>query len=117
MCLKNHSCNLYAPLCGIFYLHSVDMACYALCKFPSAVIYLKANKTVQSDYLQYQIYKCEVKFEYKNLTSHFFESERVGTTGHFCPRKESIQDEVQKENTRYNKLIKSSPGQRKEEKT
>lgn len=27
--LKNHSCNLYAPLCGIFYLHSVDVARYA----------------------------------------------------------------------------------------
>ncbi|WP_147644455.1 DUF6783 domain-containing protein [[Ruminococcus] lactaris] len=29
MCLKNHSCNLHAPLCGIFYLHSVDIARYA----------------------------------------------------------------------------------------
>ena len=28
-CLKNHSCNLHAPLCGIFYLHSVDVARYA----------------------------------------------------------------------------------------
>ena len=28
-CLKNHSCNLRAPLCGIFYLHSVDVARYA----------------------------------------------------------------------------------------
>ena len=29
VCLKNHSCNLHAPLCGIFYLHSVDVARYA----------------------------------------------------------------------------------------
>ena len=28
-CLKNHSCNLHAPLCGIFYLRSVDVARYA----------------------------------------------------------------------------------------
>ena len=28
-CLKNHSCNLHAPLCGRFYLHSVDVARYA----------------------------------------------------------------------------------------
>ena len=28
-CLKNHSCNLHVPLCGIFYLHSVDVARYA----------------------------------------------------------------------------------------
>ena len=28
-CLKNHSCNLHAPLCGIFCLHSVDVARYA----------------------------------------------------------------------------------------
>ncbi|RGF13743.1 hypothetical protein DW177_10945 [Blautia sp. AM16-16B] len=27
--MKNHSCNLHAPLCGIFYLHSVDVARYA----------------------------------------------------------------------------------------
>ncbi|WP_448861952.1 DUF6783 domain-containing protein [Dorea sp.] len=27
--LKNHSCNLYAPLCGRFCLHSVDVARYA----------------------------------------------------------------------------------------
>ena len=29
VCLKNHSCNLHAPLCGIFCLHSVDVARYA----------------------------------------------------------------------------------------
>ncbi|WP_334306563.1 DUF6783 domain-containing protein [Anaerobutyricum hallii] len=29
MCLKNHSCNLHAPICGIFCLHSVDVARYA----------------------------------------------------------------------------------------
>ena len=29
MCLKNHSCNLHAPLYGIFCLHSVDVARYA----------------------------------------------------------------------------------------
>ena len=29
VCLNNHSCNLHAPLCGIFYLHSVDVARYA----------------------------------------------------------------------------------------
>ena len=28
-CLKNHSCNLHAPICGIFCLHSVDVARYA----------------------------------------------------------------------------------------
>ncbi|MFR4360399.1 DUF6783 domain-containing protein [Anaerobutyricum hallii] len=27
--LKNHSCNLHAPICGIFCLHSVDVARYA----------------------------------------------------------------------------------------
>ncbi|RXS73868.1 hypothetical protein ETP43_00445 [Blautia faecicola] len=27
--MKNHSCNPHAPLCGIFYLHSVDVARYA----------------------------------------------------------------------------------------
>ena len=27
--LKNHSCNLHAPLCGRFCLHSVDVARYA----------------------------------------------------------------------------------------
>ncbi|RHU44788.1 hypothetical protein DXD15_07840 [Blautia sp. TF11-31AT] len=27
--MKNHSCNLHAPLCGGFYLHSVDVARYA----------------------------------------------------------------------------------------
>ncbi|RXS75053.1 hypothetical protein ETP43_07360 [Blautia faecicola] len=27
--MKNHSCNLHAPLCGRFYLHSVDVARYA----------------------------------------------------------------------------------------
>ncbi len=29
VCLKNHSCNLHAPLCGIFCLHSVDVVRYA----------------------------------------------------------------------------------------
>ena len=29
VCLKNHFCNLHAPLCGIFCLHSVDVARYA----------------------------------------------------------------------------------------
>ena len=29
MCLKNHSCNLHAPLCGRFCLQSVDVARYA----------------------------------------------------------------------------------------
>uniref|UniRef100_UPI003FEE128B DUF6783 domain-containing protein n=1 Tax=Anaerobutyricum hallii TaxID=39488 RepID=UPI003FEE128B len=28
-CLKNHSCNLHALICGIFCLHSVDVARYA----------------------------------------------------------------------------------------
>ena len=28
-CLKNHSRNLQAPLCGIFYSHSVVVARYA----------------------------------------------------------------------------------------
>ena len=28
-CLKNHSYNLHAPICGIFCLHSVDVARYA----------------------------------------------------------------------------------------
>ena len=28
-CLKNQSCNLHAPICGIFCLHSVDAAHYA----------------------------------------------------------------------------------------
>ena len=28
-CLKNHSSNLHAPICGIFCLHSVDVARYA----------------------------------------------------------------------------------------
>ncbi len=28
-CLKNHSCNLHASICGIFCLHSVDVARYA----------------------------------------------------------------------------------------
>ena len=28
-CLKNHSCNLHAPIYGIFCLHSVDVARYA----------------------------------------------------------------------------------------
>ena len=28
-CLKNHSCNLHVPICGIFCLHSVDVARYA----------------------------------------------------------------------------------------
>ena len=28
-CLKNHSCNLHAPICSIFCLHSVDVARYA----------------------------------------------------------------------------------------
>ena len=28
-CLKNHFCNLHAPICGIFCLHSVDVARYA----------------------------------------------------------------------------------------
>ena len=28
-CLKNHSRNLHAPLCGIFYPHSVAVARYA----------------------------------------------------------------------------------------
>ena len=28
-CLKNHSSNLHAPICGIFCLHSVDVAHYA----------------------------------------------------------------------------------------
>ena len=28
-CLKNHSCNLHAPICGIFCLHSVDVTRYA----------------------------------------------------------------------------------------
>ena len=28
-CLKNHSCNLHAPICGRFCLHSVDVARYA----------------------------------------------------------------------------------------
>ena len=28
-CLKNHSCNLHAPLCGRFCPHLVDVACYA----------------------------------------------------------------------------------------
>ncbi|MFR5083607.1 MAG: DUF6783 domain-containing protein [Anaerobutyricum hallii] len=27
--MKNHSCNLHAPICGIFCLHSVDVARYA----------------------------------------------------------------------------------------
>ncbi len=27
--MKNHSYNLYAPICGIFCLHSVDVARYA----------------------------------------------------------------------------------------
>ena len=27
-CLKNHSCNLHVPICGIFCLHSVDVARY-----------------------------------------------------------------------------------------
>ena len=27
--LKNHSCNLHATLCGIFYFHSIDVARYA----------------------------------------------------------------------------------------
>ena len=29
VCLKNHFCNLHAPLYGIFCLHSVDVARYA----------------------------------------------------------------------------------------
>ena len=36
-CLKNHSCNLHAPIYGIFCLHSVDVARYAAliqAKFP-----------------------------------------------------------------------------------
>ena len=28
-CLKNHFCNLHAPICGIFCLHSVEVARYA----------------------------------------------------------------------------------------
>ena len=28
-CLKNHSYTLHAPICGIFCLHSVDVAHYA----------------------------------------------------------------------------------------
>ena len=28
-CLKNHSCNLHAPLCGIFHPNSVAVARYA----------------------------------------------------------------------------------------
>ena len=28
-CLKNHSCNLHAPICDIFCLYSVDVARYA----------------------------------------------------------------------------------------
>ena len=28
VCLKNHSRNLYAPLCGIFHPHSVAVARY-----------------------------------------------------------------------------------------
>ena len=28
-CLKNHFSNLHAPICGIFCLHSVDVARYA----------------------------------------------------------------------------------------
>ena len=28
VCLKNHSHNLYAPLCGIFCPNSVVVACY-----------------------------------------------------------------------------------------
>ena len=28
-CLKNYSCNLHVPICGIFCLHSVDVARYA----------------------------------------------------------------------------------------
>ena len=28
-CLENHSSNLHAPICGIFCLHSVDVARYA----------------------------------------------------------------------------------------
>ena len=28
-CLKNHSSNLHAPICGTFCLHSVDVVCYA----------------------------------------------------------------------------------------
>ena len=28
-CLENHSSNLHAPICGIFCLHSVDVAHYA----------------------------------------------------------------------------------------
>ena len=28
-CLKNHSSNLHAPICGIFCLHSVEVAYYA----------------------------------------------------------------------------------------
>ena len=27
--MKNHSCNLHIPICGIFCLHSVDVARYA----------------------------------------------------------------------------------------
>ena len=38
VCLKNHSRNLHAPICSIFYLHSVDVARYVALfqeKFPT----------------------------------------------------------------------------------
>ena len=56
VCLKNHSCNLHAPLCGIFCLHSVDVARYA------ALIQTK-SPTNCDIYLAESIFKTHSRFD------------------------------------------------------
>ena len=43
MCLKNHSCNLYASICGIVRIHSVDITRYAALIQEKSTINCKAH--------------------------------------------------------------------------
>ena len=83
VCLKNHSCNLHAPLCGIFYLHSVDVARYAAliqaksptnCGIHLTESIFKTHSRSQKRGLEYILQKsanieCELKNNYKKTKS------------------------------------------------
>ena len=58
-CLKNHSSNLHAPICGIFCLHSVDVARYA------ALIQAKSPANCDA-HLAESIFQIRSKIDVKN---------------------------------------------------
>ena len=67
-CLKNHSCNLHAPICGIFCLHSVDVAPATPPSFrrnlPQIVTHI-----LQKAFFKHALKECWIKLDYYPLSS------------------------------------------------